>query len=71
MSTDQKKSKENRGGTGRGAGRVEIPKGEHKKILTIYIEQDYQDLLGGKKELQKDMKAYVYDRVDEALKVVE
>lgn len=55
--------KNTHGGKRTGAGPKEIPEGEHKKNLTIYIEQDFINELGGKKKLQEEIKEWIYGRV--------
>lgn len=61
-------AKNTHGGNRANAGANNIPKGKHKKEITVYIEQDYQDLLGGKNKLRQDIRDYVYNRVEEALR---
>ena len=56
-------AKNDYGGKRKSAGRKTLPKGEQKKILTVYIEQDFIDELGGQKKLQKDIKEYIYQRI--------
>lgn len=56
----QNPGKENRGGKRKGASPPRLPKGEHRKIVEVYIEQDYIDELGGKKILKDKIKGFVY-----------
>jgi len=68
MKSDEKsghyeKEQNGHGGTRKNAGRIEIPKGERKKILAIYIEQDFIEELGGKKKLQKNIKEWIYNSI--------
>jgi hypothetical protein len=50
----------NHGGIRDGAGPKLLPRGECKKIVTVYIEQDFIDEWGGRKKLQEDIKHFVY-----------
>ena len=52
--------KNQHGGKREGAGPKEIPKGEHKEIVAIYIERDFINEWGGKKKLQADIKKFIY-----------
>ena len=52
--------KNKHGGKRDGAGPKTLPKGEHKKQVSVYIEQDHIDEWGGKKKLQADIKKFIY-----------
>lgn len=56
-------SKNDHGGKRKSAGRKNLTEGEQKKILAVYIEQDFIDELGGKKKLQEDIKEWIYGRI--------
>lgn len=58
-----KSEKNTHGGKREGASPPKLPKGEHKKNVVVYIEQDFIDELGGKKKLQEDIREYVYHRI--------
>ena len=53
-------TKNTHGGKRKNAGPNELPKGELKKELTVYIEQKYIDEFGGKKKLKEEIKKFVY-----------
>lgn len=55
--------KNTHGGKRANAGPKTIPKGEHKKNLTVYVEQDFINELGGKKKLQEEIKEWIYGRL--------
>ncbi len=52
--------KNTHGGKRNGASPPRLPEGEHKKIIEIYLEQDYIDELGGKKILKDKIRGFVY-----------
>ena len=52
--------KKSHGGNRAKAGAKKLPKGECKKNVAIYLEQDHIDEWGGKKKLQADIKKFIY-----------
>ncbi len=44
-------------------GAPKKPKGQHKKFVWFYFEQDFIKELGGLKKMQKDIKEWLYARL--------
>ena len=52
--------KNQHGGKREGAGPKILPKDEHRKQVSVYIEQVFIDEWGGRKKLQDDIKHWIY-----------
>ncbi|MCK5614163.1 hypothetical protein KAR91_70515 [Candidatus Pacearchaeota archaeon] len=53
-------AKNTHGGKRKGASPPRLPKGEHRKIVEVYIEEDYIAELGGKIILKDKIRGFVY-----------
>ena len=53
-------AKNTHGGKRKNAGPKTLPKGKPKKIVEVYIEEDYIDRLGGKRILKSKIRGFVY-----------
>ena len=59
--------KSKHGGKREGSGPKTLPEGECKKIVEVYIEQDFIEEWGGKKKLQYDIKKWIYTILSKSL----
>ncbi|MEE9451048.1 MAG: hypothetical protein V3V72_13445 [Ignavibacteriaceae bacterium] len=55
--------KNTHGGKRENAGAPKKPKGQHKKLVWFYFEQDYIKKLGGLKKMQDDIKKWLYSKI--------